>query len=512
MSHTGITAIFFVFVLTVATSKYFDMQPSSMEVMQGDTADLDCKINRDYMTSNYKVEWFKDGNLLYIASSPRISYLDSTPLLNGLHSIRIHDIRMLENDGNYVCRYFQPLNVTQETDPATVTVIVQPKPVQMFLNDVEIQTEEVTVMANNSEAAFKCIVTDSHPTAEIKWYLGEEDVSLYSIQENSVDSLTHLVTSVSTLNRVFTTGNNDKFIYCHVVVATFPVSTPNIVLDIHYPPQNASLSIISGSSDAILGSTLELKCECDANPEATYAWKQDGNTLPDTGPILKIQEVKYRHAGIYECQAENVLGSRSSNIANISVGDAFADLKHPFLPPHSMIAAMVTRAVQKEMEKWNQGFENKFYELDKRIKVLENTTTGATIQEHALGFSAHGLASSTGSGTSVMKFRYIHTNIGNAYSSSTGKFMAPSPGTYSFEAHLRVTYTNTRGSNYVATLTLNGNYITYFVHPGDGKLHMLSNSAILNLKSGDEVYIIYRGGSFSTSSYQCTFSGYLVGV
>ena len=148
-------------------------------------------------------------------------------------------------------------------------------------------------------------------------------------------------------------------------------------------------------------------------------------------------------------------------------------------------------------------------------------STGRVTTPARPAFSAYLTASvSYGSANTyqLVTWNATHFNIGNFYSTSTGKFTAPVTGIYQFNAHLYMYHTNSVNVNFYVNgariYRISNINISSDVNPNSSTGNMLHN-----LTANDEVQIyalatdactIYHGGGGATdiTSY---FSGFLVG-
>lgn len=125
-----------------------------------------------------------------------------------------------------------------------------------------------------------------------------------------------------------------------------------------------------------------------------------------------------------------------------------------------------------------------------------------------MGFTVGMTSSSSSWAGNILVFPHVVTNNGNGYNPSTGKFTAPTDGTYVFFVTVNSNGANTvyldivlNGSKKVRTMSFNSaNYMTG------------TNMAVLQLYTGNYVWVSrYSGKSyFSHGVPITTFSGFLL--
>ncbi|XP_032364799.1 complement C1q-like protein 2 [Etheostoma spectabile] len=105
-------------------------------------------------------------------------------------------------------------------------------------------------------------------------------------------------------------------------------------------------------------------------------------------------------------------------------------------------------------------------------------------------------------------YRYVPTNIGNAFNPSTGAFTAPVRGAYHFEFHIN----GHTGRSTAAWLVKNSQNI-FAAHESQSDGFMSSsNGASLLLEAGDKVFVRLAATSqvFDNYNHHSTFSGHLL--
>ncbi|XP_077171227.1 C1q-related factor [Paroedura picta] len=114
-------------------------------------------------------------------------------------------------------------------------------------------------------------------------------------------------------------------------------------------------------------------------------------------------------------------------------------------------------------------------------------------------------------GYEVLKFDDVVTNLGNNYEAATGKFTCAVPGTYFFAYH--VLMRGGDGTSMWADLCKNGQVrASAIAQDADQNYDYASNSVILHLDAGDEVFIKLDGGKAhgGNNNKYSTFSGFII--
>ncbi|XP_052404539.1 complement C1q-like protein 3b [Carassius gibelio] len=114
-------------------------------------------------------------------------------------------------------------------------------------------------------------------------------------------------------------------------------------------------------------------------------------------------------------------------------------------------------------------------------------------------------------GYEVLKFDDVVTNLGNHYDPSSGKFTCSIPGIYFFVYH--VLMRGGDGTSMWADLCKNNQVrASAIAQDADQNYDYASNSVILHLEPGDEIYIKLDGGKAhgGNNNKYSTFSGFMV--
>ncbi|KAM9775603.1 complement C1q-like protein 2 [Neosynchiropus ocellatus] len=114
-------------------------------------------------------------------------------------------------------------------------------------------------------------------------------------------------------------------------------------------------------------------------------------------------------------------------------------------------------------------------------------------------------------GYEVLRFDDIIMNLGNDYEPSSGKFTCQVSGTYFFTYH--VLMRGGDGTSMWADLCKNGQVrASAIAQDADQNYDYASNSAVLHLDAGDEIYVKLDGGKAhgGNNNKYSTFSGFLL--
>uniref|UniRef100_G1QEJ4 Complement C1q like 3 n=1 Tax=Myotis lucifugus TaxID=59463 RepID=G1QEJ4_MYOLU len=114
-------------------------------------------------------------------------------------------------------------------------------------------------------------------------------------------------------------------------------------------------------------------------------------------------------------------------------------------------------------------------------------------------------------GYEVLKFDDVVTNLGNHYDPTMGKFTCSIPGIYFFTYH--VLMRGGDGTSMWADLCKNNQVrASAIAQDADQNYDYASNSVVLHLEPGDEVYIKLDGGKAhgGNNNKYSTFSGFII--
>ena len=116
-------------------------------------------------------------------------------------------------------------------------------------------------------------------------------------------------------------------------------------------------------------------------------------------------------------------------------------------------------------------------------------------------FSAVRRTSFTASNEQALPFELVHTNIGEDFVATTGRFTCEIPGVYLFTYSIGTSNSNPVVKLMKNTASING------VHRVTQTFDIVSNSAVLQLAAGDQIWLKCIRTIFSHGNLYTTFSG-----
>lgn len=300
----------------VLTVQQFEKKPSSLEVNPGDDAVLTCKIH------NRKGEcaWLMDGKVMGKIGN-KYAFLREPP--DGDCSIHIKNSKIEEDDGMWQCQVTQ----TSLTEPTLTspdvkfTVREPPLPPRIEDNTNSIPPGEAYPTQAGKPKRLHCISRKGNPPAQLKWFIGDTDISTMANQSNTTDvEKAKTWQAVSVLDYVFQKDHNGKSLRCVAFHAAYDTLSKEIRLrlEVLYIPEIR----LEGqpTRDIEEGDSVSVKCVADANPPASIIWKKTGfSSIYALKDQIDFLPVKRSDSAIYSCSASNDVGQSQELEVNIDV-------------------------------------------------------------------------------------------------------------------------------------------------------------------------------------------------
>ncbi|XP_072513043.1 sialoadhesin-like [Salminus brasiliensis] len=102
----------------------------------------------------------------------------------------------------------------------------------------------------------------------------------------------------------------------HCAVEGRKLHSPEVTLNVRYPPKSVSVSI-TPSGKIVEGSSVILTCSSDGNPPVEYTWFK-GPSLVATGETFTVK-ISSVNSGGYKCRSSNEHGEKSSDTVTLNV-------------------------------------------------------------------------------------------------------------------------------------------------------------------------------------------------
>ncbi|CAG0879414.1 unnamed protein product [Darwinula stevensoni] len=204
--------------------------------------------------------------------------------------------------------------------------------IEMNLPPLEVKVEGPKGFLSSGKAYdFQCRVIGSRPAAFIRWWKNGQSLSGPNyITTESDGNVTKSVLTL-TVNR----EDHGKSLDCRAhnpKMSAVPDVHASAILHVTYPPAvNVRFGANLNPEWIKVGDDVYFECNVDANPKFhSLKWLHDGKELshdPKMGVIvtestLVIRGIQRRHAGKYECLAENSLGRSNSSPLSLQVQHA----------------------------------------------------------------------------------------------------------------------------------------------------------------------------------------------
>ncbi|XP_023265151.1 carcinoembryonic antigen-related cell adhesion molecule 5-like isoform X4 [Seriola lalandi dorsalis] len=294
-------AVLYAIILGVisATGQQVDVEPEVFSY-PGQTVHLRCALINAAGNELTQVTWTyepKEGNRTNIAvfrpnndphypDSPvkgRVSFSPSPPNLDS-PSIQISDVRMTD-EGNYICSISTfPAGNRQGT-----TSLV-------MLEEVGKVTVTATDPVEFSSVSLSCFVS-SGSSLSFLWLNGSSEVT--------ASDRVQLTDGNTTLTIVSVTRYDQGPFRCHVFNAVSNGTSAPVNLSISFGPENINLTKSPSQDYYVEGSDISLLCSAVSRPAALFNWFLNRVPLSDTGPELRLINIKEDQSGNYSCQAFN---------------------------------------------------------------------------------------------------------------------------------------------------------------------------------------------------------------
>ncbi|XP_054167069.1 irregular chiasm C-roughest protein-like [Oppia nitens] len=296
------TLIFITFTTINSTQakQHFSKRPEgTYTVLKDQTLVLPCEV-RDL-----------EGSCLWLHKSQGIGVINGSYEYNrnpdnGDCSLRIVKVDYKEDNGKWECQVLS-INKIEKTLTSAANVVVLVAPSSPVINNLENNRLDVNA---DRQTQVECISERGNPSARLEWYINGDNVTQNS--RTTVDSAasgTPKVTSV--LNYNFRRSLRNSTITCLSIHETVSqnMSAP---INVKYIPQ---VSVQQKKYTVNEGSSLQVRCDVDANPPTNVKWRSLGDqNLPfrddhRTNSLIIERVTKRMNTAVFGCSAQNEFGT-----------------------------------------------------------------------------------------------------------------------------------------------------------------------------------------------------------
>ncbi|MEE6481888.1 hypothetical protein FKM82_013049 [Ascaphus truei] len=246
--------------------------------IEGNKVKLKCAVNSSNPQVS-KTEWYKNKKSIAINKD----YID-------FESINAAD------SGEYMCKAINTIGGTS-SQSIPIKVLYPPK-------EANVEVVYDKYIEEGQRILLRCRARQSEPIINgYKWY---KDQSPYSRQgaEVTFESITWT-----------DTGHYS----CEAWNDINSVKSKDVYVDVQYAPQNVTV-FMKPSSWVTENTDVELTCTTKANPDVLeYRWYRSNTNVKQNTKNVRLDNIKRSEAGEYYCTAQNRIGTKKSDIAQLYV-------------------------------------------------------------------------------------------------------------------------------------------------------------------------------------------------
>ncbi|XP_076367048.1 nephrin-like isoform X3 [Tachypleus tridentatus] len=305
----GGSMTFFSTTVICQQQQYFRVQPQDKEVIQGETAEMQCHVAH----ASGAVQWSKDGFVLgynpEIPGYPRYGMV--VDQVRGVYNLRISNVQ-LQDEGEYECQVGPALNNRRIWEKANLTVLVPPE-------KVEIQHRSNASVLEVREAErvpLTCFARMSKPKSQLKWYRNGNELE-DNVMLKTKEFQNGLFTVSSTITLYPKLDDNNVTYTCKVTHAGLKrPKFSSVTVIVLYSPEPPKIEGYQGNDVVQVGDTLTLACiSRGGNPPSKLLWFRNGVQVDSsfsvsgretTNPYTFHVDASDNNAD-YRCEASNAV-------------------------------------------------------------------------------------------------------------------------------------------------------------------------------------------------------------
>ncbi|XP_053670698.1 uncharacterized protein LOC128721020 [Anopheles nili] len=314
-----------IYVKVTVGLQRFAEQPKYTEVNPGQDALLVCKV----IDKRGVCSWQKDNKPVGIypkkyewASQYGIG---QTAHVGGDCSLWVRAAQLEFDDGLWECQVTASDFTTQDaltSQPVRLVVRVPPQRPRLEHEGVHVPPGHNVTVDSGAVATVKCVSHYGNPPAQLKWFLGDQEISPIHPQTNSTEPDNPRTWSAASVVQLPASkerhGTIVKCLALHESYAARSVAV-EARLDVKYAPTVRLLGApqidLEEGKDSLI-----LRCVADANPPASIVWRRAGRSeIASLQESLQLRPVGRRDAGLYTCQAQNSVGTSDTMSVQLDV-------------------------------------------------------------------------------------------------------------------------------------------------------------------------------------------------
>ncbi|XP_045117706.1 irregular chiasm C-roughest protein-like isoform X3 [Portunus trituberculatus] len=296
----------------------WNQEPVRTEVNPEGNAVLACKVYNKQGTCS----WQKDGKPqgMFVGKYEWAGDREA-----GDCSIRILDAGEVD-DGDWECQVTASTFAAHDALTSRIAqLIVRVAPKHPVL---EVDSQQVTAGHNftvveNRPGTIKCLSRYGNPPAEIKWFIGEEELPQEEYGQTNVTEMDKQKTwmAVSVLQHTFSKADHNTPLRCVAVHQAYQTKSQSVevLMDVQYAP-SVTLEGAPGEDIEEGVDNVVLRCLVDSNPGANVVWRVNGQTdVFSFQREVRFNPVSRKHSGTYTCEARNAVGGSDPISVKIDV-------------------------------------------------------------------------------------------------------------------------------------------------------------------------------------------------
>ncbi|XP_022239800.1 nephrin-like [Limulus polyphemus] len=256
--------------------QYFRVQPKDKEVIQGETAEMQCHIA--YAAG--AVQWSKDGFVLgydpEIPGYPRYGMV--VDRLRGVYNLRITNVQ-LQDEGEYECQVGPALNNRRIWEKANLTVLVPPQKVE-----IQHRTNANILEVREAERVpLTCFARLSKPQAKLKWFKNGIELKENAMFKKKDIQNSLFTTSITTTLYPKLDDNNATYECQAIHPAIKRPKFSSVTVIVLFPPEPPKIEGYREDDIVQVGDTLTLACiSRGGNPPPKLLWFRNGALVDST--------------------------------------------------------------------------------------------------------------------------------------------------------------------------------------------------------------------------------------